>query len=77
MHQASFHSRQDRLQEAGTLAAARAVQRDFADLIMMFDRQLAGLCSNDPAGRAHVTKAKAAAERGLQLSMELIETLPR
>jgi hypothetical protein len=56
-------------------AAAMAVQRDFADLVRIFDRQLAGLWSGNGAARAHFAKAKAAAERGLRLSLELIEAL--
>jgi hypothetical protein len=56
-------------------AAAKAVQRDFAKLVTMFDRQLAGLRTGDGAARAHFARARSAAEHGLRLSLKLIETL--
>ena len=59
------------------LGAAEAVQRDFEDLVAMFDRQLVNLRAKDSQARGHVTRARAAAERGLQLSRELIDTLVR
>ena len=54
---------------------AESVQRDFSDLIRIFERSLASLPATDSEARAHVAKAKAAAERGLKLSRELIEVL--
>jgi hypothetical protein len=43
----------------------------------MFDRQLDNLKGKDSGARLHVAKAKAAAERGLQLSRALLDTLGR
>jgi hypothetical protein len=59
-------------EDVGALSAAEAVHRDFAELVMLFDRQLASLPASDNQARLHVTKAKAAAERGLRLSKELL-----
>ena len=76
MDHPNFHqSRGQNVQDLEPPAAAKAVRRDFADLVTTFDRQLAGLQSGEGAARAHFAKAKAAAERGLRLSLELIETL--
>ena len=61
--------------EIEAMGAAEAVQRDFENLIAMFDRQLDGLPANDSQARAHLARAKSAAERGLRLSQKLIETL--
>jgi hypothetical protein len=63
--------------EVDPMGAAEAVQRDFEDLVAMFDRQLDNLKGKDSGARLHVAKAKAAAERGLQLSRALLDTLGR
>jgi hypothetical protein len=55
--------------------AAELVRRDFDALVDVFDRQLAILSANESENRSHVTKAKAAAERGLKLSQQLIQIL--
>jgi len=57
------------------LSAAKAVQRDFEDLVALFDRQLASLPASDSQARLHVDSAKSAAARGLHLSRKLIESL--
>jgi hypothetical protein len=70
-------SRMKNRPDIDVLGAAEAVQRDFSDLVAMFDRQLDSLRANDSRARSHVGRAKAAAERGLQLSRELLDTLGR
>ena len=56
---------------------AQTVQRDFSDLVKIFDCQLANLPQSESPARSHIVRAKAAAERGLQLSEKLIEGLGR
>ena len=55
--------------------AAELVRRDFDALVDVFDRQLAILSAHESERRSHVTKAKAAAERGLKLTRRLIHIL--
>lgn len=65
--------------DAGELddsASARfltSVADDFAALTAVFERQLQAIPQSDAQIRSHVLKAKAAAERGLQLSQELLQ----
>ena len=54
---------------------AQSVSRDFADLIAVFERELCNLPDSDDPARWHLAKAKAAAERGLQLSQGLIAAI--
>jgi len=54
---------------------AQSVRRDFSDLVVIFDRQLGRLTDADREARSHMVRAKAAAERGLRLSQDLIEAL--
>jgi hypothetical protein len=54
---------------------ARAVERDFTDLIAIFDRQLANLPIEDATARRHIAAARTAARRGLKLSRELLAKL--
>ena len=56
---------------------ARSVRRDFVDLVAIFDLQLSSPPEIDGQERFHISKAKAAAERGLRLSQELIEAMTR
>jgi len=49
-----------------------SVAHDFAALAAVFDRQLERVSAGDEETRSHILKAKAAAERGLQLSNELL-----
>jgi len=51
-------------------SAAAALQDDFAELVRIFDRELAG-AQNDATTRPHIAGAKEAAERGLELSQKL------
>lgn len=52
---------------------AESLRNDFNGLIEIFDRHLAALSPDDGQARRHIAQAKAAAERGLRLSRELIE----
>lgn len=54
---------------------AQSVSRDFADLIAVFERELCNLPGSDHPARWHLAKAKAAAERGLELSQDLIAAM--
>jgi len=57
----------------GAPVAAESLQNDFNGLIEIFDRHLAALPPDDGLARKHISQARAAAERGLRLSRELIE----
>ena len=52
-----------------------AVADDFAALAAVFDRQLQALSPSDETMRSHLRKAKEAAERGVQLSEELLQRM--
>lgn len=52
--------------------AAESVRSDFSGLIEIFDRHLDTLADGDSRARRHIFEARAAAERGLRLSYELI-----
>jgi hypothetical protein len=51
---------------------ADSLRSDFSGLIEIFDRHLMRVPSGDGQARLHISKAKAAAERGLRLSHQLI-----
>ena len=55
--------------------AAELVRRDFRALLEVFERQLVTLPASDLEGRSHINDAKAAVERGIKLSNELIGML--
>ena len=55
--------------------AAQSVLTDFSELVAMLDRQLANLADADAVTRSHVVGARAAAERGLKLSKQLVGLL--
>ena len=55
--------------------AAESIRSDFSDLVSLLDQQTANLGVTDEAARSHLLEARAAAERGLELSMQLIELL--
>jgi hypothetical protein len=55
--------------------AAQSVLTDFSELVAMLDRQLASLADADALARSHVVEARAAAERGLKLSKQLVGLL--
>jgi hypothetical protein len=57
---------------------ADSLRSDFSGLIEIFDRHLVRVPSGDGRTRLHIAQAKAAAERGLRLSHQLIAlTKPR
>lgn len=58
-----------------SVATANSVRNDFSELIAIFDRRLASLADPDDVERSRILEARAVAERGLQLSQELIERL--
>ena len=53
-------------------ASVNAVTQDFEALIAILERQLELLPASDEQTRTHITQAKAAAERGAQLSRDLL-----
>lgn len=63
------------LDQIDAASLAQSLQEDFAGLIAIFDRQLKS--GSLPAGkkRSKITDARAAAERGVRLSEELVELL--
>lgn len=56
-------------------AVARRIERDFNDLVAIFERQLQVLSEGDHISKRHIGAARAAARRGLQLSRELLNQL--
>ena len=65
----------DDLDQIDASALAQSLQEDFVGLIALFDRQLKS--GSVPAGkkRSKIIDARAAAERGVRLSEELVELL--
>lgn len=57
--------------------AAESVRRDFSELVALFQWHLDALGPGTENGQArtHISEAKAAAERGLKLSNELVESM--
>lgn len=55
--------------------AAESVLTDFSELVAMLDRQLQNVGELDGRARSHMAEAKAAAERGLKLSRQLVGLL--
>jgi len=51
---------------------AESVRSDFSELVALFDRHLDALSDGDSRARKHISQARAAAERGLKLSDDLI-----
>jgi len=54
---------------------AESIRRDFSELLSMLDEQLGSLADGQERTRPHLLEAKAAAQRGLLLSTQLIELL--
>lgn len=54
---------------------AEQVHRDFTALLRVFEEQLASASADDSLRRSPIAQARAAAERGLKLSEQLIEML--
>jgi hypothetical protein len=52
--------------------AAESVRSDFGELVALFNRHLDALSHHDSEARRHIAEARAAAERGLRLSNELV-----
>ena len=63
------------LDEDTAASVAQSLRDDFVGLIAIFDRQLANRDFAACNKRSKISDAKAAAERGLTLSEELIELL--
>ena len=57
-------------------SVAASLRDDFAELVRIFDRELAK-SGSDVKGRSHIAEAKDAAERGLMLSKQLAGLLLR
>jgi hypothetical protein len=51
---------------------ADSLRSDFSGLIEIFDRHLKRVPADDGQARSHIAQAKAAAERGLRLSHQLM-----
>ena len=51
---------------------ANSLRSDFSGLIEIFERHLKKVPADDGQARLHIAQAKAAAERGLRLSHQLI-----
>ena len=56
-------------------SVVQSLRDDFLGLIAIFDRQLANGSGVSPAARSKIAEARAAAERGLRLSQNLVELL--
>ena len=65
----------DELDRSKSASSLMSVVNDFAALAAVFDRQLATIGDSNAEMRAHLSNAKAAAERGLQLSRELVRRI--
>jgi hypothetical protein len=65
------------VRETDDTQLAHSVCRDLSELVALFDRQLGSLPVAACETRSHLAKAKAAAERGLRLSRDLIQALRR
>jgi hypothetical protein len=59
----------------GAVSVAQSVQQDFSGLVAIFDRHLANAPQLNGDARSAILEAKAAAERGLQLSHRLVYLL--
>jgi hypothetical protein len=57
------------------VAAAESVRTDFGQLLSMLNQHLASVADTEKLTQSHLLEAKAAAERGLALSMQLVEIL--
>lgn len=64
----------ERFNRCDAAHAAEAIQRDFRNLIAIFDHQLGSLPHELPA-QSHISEAKRTAERGLELVEDLVELL--
>jgi len=76
----AMSNRRSRVDAAGagdsnSAASILSVARDFAALAALFAQQLELVPSSEEETRAHIRKAQAAAERGTQLSKQLLARL--
>ena len=55
--------------------AAESVKRDFTELVALFDWRLDTLEGEDRPARTLILSARAAAQRGLKLTSELVESI--
>jgi len=55
--------------------SVQSVAQDFAALAAVFNRQLECVAAADEETRSHIIKAKEAAERGAELSKELLSRI--
>ena len=62
-------------QNDDAVSVAQSLQKDFAGLIAIFERQLANGSAVDHQARSKITDAMLAAQRGLELSQELLGLL--
>ena len=67
--------RSERPSPADAASVAESVQADFAALVGILENRLAALADSDSQVRRHVSDAKAAAERGVELSGRLLAAL--
>ena len=58
-----------------TATSASSVASDFAALVAILERQMELVSPDDHETRSHIAQAKAAAERGAELSRELLEQI--
>jgi hypothetical protein len=65
----------EELDQDDAASVARSLQKDFIGLIAIFDRQLANGSAVRQEAQSKISDARAAAERGLKLSQELVDLL--
>lgn len=65
----------ERLDFADRASVAETVQADFAALVGILEQRLAALGEADSRVKRHVSDAKAAAERGVELSAQLLAAM--
>jgi len=65
----------ERLDFADRASVAETVQADFAALVGILELRLAALGEADSRVKRHVSDAKAAAERGVELSAQLLAAM--
>lgn len=65
----------ERFNRCDAAHAAEAIQRDFRNLIAIFDHQLGSLPRDELPAQSHISEAKRTAERGLELVEDLVELL--
>ena len=74
MRRRGVHAAEE-LDQGDAASIAQTLQRDFIGLIAIFDRQLANKSAARGKALSKIADARAAAQRGLRLSEELVELL--